>query len=167
MSVSFTLGIAINMATASLVAQYLGAKQVDLAQKVAYRACLLAMIGMGVIGLSYLIAPIALMRVFSQEASVITAGVIVLQLVAFYQVFDAVGIVLAGALNGAGDTTFTMLARTLLAWGVFIPLVWVLIFPLQTGIWGAWVGALIYLFGLSVIYLIRFRSGRWKTIQLA
>ena len=167
MSVSFTLGVAVNMATASLVAQYLGAKQVDLAQKVAYRACLLAMIGMGVIGLSYLIAPIALMRVFSQEASVITAGVIVLQLVAFYQVFDAVGIVLAGALNGAGDTTFTMLARTLLAWGVFIPLVWVLIFPLQTGIWGAWVGALIYLFSLSVIYLIRFRSGRWKTIQLA
>ncbi len=166
MSISFTLGIAVNMATASLVSQYLGAKQIDLAQKVTYRACLLAMIGMGVIGLSYLIAPAALMRVFSQEASVIASGVIVLQLVAFYQVFNAVGIVLAGALNGAGDATFTMLARSLLAWGVFIPLVWVLIFPLQAGIWGAWVGALIYLFGLSVVYLIRFRSGRWQTIQL-
>ncbi|MEZ4730500.1 MAG: MATE family efflux transporter [Caldilineaceae bacterium] len=40
MSVSFTLGIAVNMATASLVAQYLGAKRPEFAQQVVYRACL-------------------------------------------------------------------------------------------------------------------------------
>ena len=73
---------------------------------------------------------------------------------------------LAGALNGAGDTRFTMLARLLLAWGVFIPLVWVLIFPLETGVWGAWLGALLYLGGLAAIYVIRFRSGHWKSIEL-
>lgn len=167
MSISFTLGIAINMATATLVAQYLGAKRPDFAQKVVYRACLLAMVGMGLIGLCYLIAPGTLMRVFSQEEAVIVAGVIVLQLVALYQVFNAIGIVIAGALNGAGDTTFTMLARSLLAWGLFIPLVWVLIFPLAAGIWGAWLGALIYLLTLSIVYFIRFRSGYWKTIELA
>jgi multidrug resistance protein, MATE family len=167
MSVSFTLGFAVNMATASLVAQYLGAKRPDFAQKVVYRACLLAMVGMGLIGLGYLIAPHTLMRIFSQEEVVIAAGVTVLQLVAFYQVFDAIGIVMAGALNGAGDTTFTMMARSILAWGFFIPLVWVLIFPLETGIWGAWVGAVVYLLALSVVYFVRFRSGYWKTIQLA
>jgi len=166
MSMSFTLGMAVGMATSSLVAQYLGAKRADLAQQVAYRACLLAMVGMGVIGLSYLIAPGALMRLFSQEESVIAAGVTILQLVALYQVFDAVGIVLAGALNGAGDTTFTMVARSLLAWGLFLPVVWVLLFPLDAGIGGAWLGALIYLLGLSTIYFLRFRSGRWKTIEL-
>ncbi|MEZ4730499.1 MAG: MATE family efflux transporter [Caldilineaceae bacterium] len=122
---------------------------------------------MGLIGLGYLVAPAALMRVVSQEAAVITAGVTVLQLVALYQVFNAIGIVMAGALNGAGDTTFTMLARSLLSWGLFIPLVWVLIFPLNAGIGGAWLGALIYLLVLSMVYLVRFRSGYWKTIQLA
>jgi multidrug resistance protein, MATE family len=166
MSMSFTLGLAVGMATSSLVAQYLGAKRPDLAQQVAYRACLLAMIGMGVIGLSYLIAPSALIGLFSQEESVIAAGVTILQLVALYQVFDAVGIVLASALNGAGDTTFTMVARSLLAWGLFLPVVWVLLFPLGAGIWGAWLGALIYLLSLSTIYFFRFRSGRWKTIEL-
>ncbi|MBX3015091.1 MAG: MATE family efflux transporter [Caldilineaceae bacterium] len=166
MSISFTLGIAINMATATLVAMYLGAKRIDFAQKVTYRACGLAMVGMGLIGLGYLIAPDALMRVFSQDAAVIAAGVTVLQLVALYQVFNAIGIVMAGALNGAGDTTFTMLARSLLAWGLFIPLVWVMIFPLQTGIWGAWLGALIYLLTLAAVYVFRFRAGHWKTIQL-
>ncbi len=166
MSISFTFGYAINMATSSLVAQYLGAKQPDVAEKIGYRACLLAMGGMGLIGLSYLIAPSTLMRVFSQEKVVIEAGVTILQLVALYQIFDAVGIVLAGALNGAGDTRFTMFSRLFFAWGVFIPLVWFLVFPLDTGIWGAWLGALIYLGGLAVINFIRFRSGRWKTIKL-
>lgn len=166
MSISFTLGMAVNMATASLVAQYLGAKRPDFAQQVTYRACLVAMVGMGLIGLGYLVAPDALMRIFSNEASVIAAGVTILQLVAFYQIFDAAGIVLAGALNGAGDTTFTMIVRSLLAWLFFIPLVWLLIFPLNTGVTGAWLAALVYLLILTIIYLFRFRSGRWQTIQV-
>ena len=35
-----------------------------------------------------------------------------------------------------------------------------------TGIWGAWLAALIYLGGLSVVYFMRFRTGRWKTIEI-
>ncbi|MEM7347420.1 MAG: MATE family efflux transporter, partial [Chloroflexota bacterium] len=116
--------------------------------------------------LSYLVAPAALIGIFSDEPSVIEAGVTILRLVALYQVFDAVAIVLAGALNGAGDTKFTLLARSILAWGVFIPAVWVLIFPLEQGVWGAWAAALGYLGGLGVVYFFRFRSGYWKTIEL-
>lgn len=166
MSLSFTLGIGISMATSSLVAQYLGARQPNTAEGVGYRAMVLAMVSMGLIGLSYLIAPAALMRIFSDEPTVIAAGVTIMTLVAFYQVFDAVGIVMAGALNGAGDTTFTMLVRSVLAWGMFIPLVWVLIFPLNAGVMGAWLGALAYLGSISTIYFFRFRSGRWKGIEL-
>lgn len=166
MSVSFTIGISASMATASLVAQFLGAKRPEFAEAVVYRASLLTMTGMGLIGLSYLIAPDLLIGVFSEEAAVIAAGGIVLRLVALYQVFNAIGIVLAGALNGAGDTTFTMWARTILAWGAFIPLVWLMINPLQKGIWGAWLAALVYLGGLGVLYFWRFRSGKWKTIVL-
>lgn len=167
LSISFTFGIAIGMATSSLVSQYLGARQPDVAEKVAYRAVGLAMAGMGLIGLSYLIAPARLMSIFSQEPSVIAAGVFILRFIAFYQVFDGLSIVMAGALNGAGDTTFTMLARSILAWGLFIPLVWLLIFRFDAGLAGAWAGALLYLGGLAVVYFLRFRSGRWKTIELA
>jgi len=167
LSISFTFGIAVSMATSSLVSQNLGAKRPEIAEKVTYRAIGLAMLGMGLIGLSYLIAPARLMGIFSQEQSVIEAGVFIMRLIAFYQVFDALGIVLAGALNGAGDTTFTMLARSIMAWGMFIPLVWLLIYRFDQGLAGAWVGALLYLGGLAFVYLIRFRSGHWKTIELA
>ncbi len=110
LGISFTVGVAVGMAASSLVSRYLGAKQPDVAEKVAYRATGLAMLGMGLIGLTYLIAPDLLMGVFTDEPSVIEAGVTILTLVAIYQVIDAVGVVLANALNGAGDTRFTMFA---------------------------------------------------------
>ena len=166
MSVSFTFGVAFGMAASSLVSQYLGAREPELAEKAAYRAAILAVVGMGLIGLSYLIAPTALMGLFSDEPTVIAAGVSVLRLVALYQMIDAVGIVMASSLNGAGDTRFTMWTKSLLAWGFFIPLSWLLIFPLDSGIWGAWLGALIYLGGLAIVYFWRFRAGRWKEIEL-
>ena len=166
MSLSFTLGIAVSMASSSLVAQFLGANEPQQAERVGYRATYLAMVLMGAVGLSYLIAPAALMRVFSAEASVIEAGVSILRLVALYQTIDAVAIVLGGSLNGAGDTTYTMFTRLVLAWGMFIPLTWLFAFPLEGGVRGAWVAALIYLFALGVAYFVRFRSGKWKTISL-
>jgi MATE family multidrug resistance protein len=167
LSLSFTIGIAFGMATSSLVAQQLGANRPELAEKVGYRGTVLGMIAMGSIGLGYLIAPAALIGLFSSEHEVISVGVSILKLVALYQVFDAVAIVLAGALNGAGDTTFTLLARTVLGWGLFIPLVWFWVFRLDGGVREAWIGALIYLIGLGLVYLIRFRSGRWKSIELS
>jgi MATE family multidrug resistance protein len=166
MGISFTVGVAVGMATSSLVSRYLGARQPDLAQKVAYRACGLAMTGMGLIGLTYLIAPDLLMGVFSDEPSVIEAGVTILTLVAIYQIIDAVGVVLANALNGAGDTRFTMFARMIMAWGLFIPLVWLMIYPLGLGVGGAWTAAFAYLGLLATVYFVRFRSGRWKTIDI-
>jgi multidrug resistance protein, MATE family len=121
MSISFTMGVALAQASSSLVAQYLGAKEPEEAERAGYRAVLLGMIVMGIVGLCYLIAPAALIDVFTDDAAVIAAGVTVLKLVALYQVIDALAIVLGGALNGAGDTTFTMLWRGLIAWLIFLP----------------------------------------------
>jgi MATE family multidrug resistance protein len=166
MSMSFTLGVAIAQACSSLVAQYLGAKEPKQAERVGYRAMFLGMVVMGLVGMAYLIAPRFLMSLFSDDPTVIQAGVIILTLVAFYQVIDGLTIVLGGALNGAGDTTFTMVARAVMAWVVFVPSVYVLIFVFKAGIGGAWAGAFLFLLGLAILYFWRFRSGRWKLINL-
>ncbi len=166
MSLSFTAGFAVAMASSSLVARYLGAGEPGQAERVGYRASALAMGLMGLVGLSYLVAPELLIGVFSRDSEVVRAGSAVLKLVALYQVVDALAIVLAGSLNGAGDTRFTMWVRVFCAWGLFIPLAWLLAFPLGGGLRGAWVGALVYLVSLALVYLWRFRSGRWKTQPL-
>ncbi|MBV7327861.1 hypothetical protein KFU94_06290 [Chloroflexi bacterium TSY] len=154
------------MATSSLVAQNLGARQPEQAMRVGYRASLLAMVSMSLIGLSYFIAAEPLMRIFSQEQTVIEAGIFILRLIAIYQLFDAVGIVFSSALNGAGDTTFTMVTRSILSWGLFLPLAWYLTFTREGGIQGAWSAAVFYLTLLSIIFFLRFRSGRWQQIEL-
>ena len=166
MSLSFTMGIAVAQASSSLVAQHLGADEPRQAERVGYRATFLAMGLMGLVGLSYLIAPSFLMGLFSDDPRVIAAGVAILRLVALYQIFDAAAIVLGGSLNGAGDTTYTMLTRLVFAWGLFIPLAYLLAFPLGGGVRGAWAGAMVYLAGLALVYLLRFRSGRWKGLGI-
>jgi multidrug resistance protein, MATE family len=166
MSISFTMGVAIGQACSSLVAQFLGAKNPNEAERVGYRATWLAMLVMGVVGLGYLVAPGALMSVFSDEVAVIAAGVTILKLVALYQIIDAVAIVMGGALNGAGDTTYTMFVRGVLAWLLFLPVSWLLIFKVDGGIGGAWIAACVYLIGLAIAYFIRFRAGQWKLLEL-
>lgn len=166
MSISFTFGAAIGMASSSLVAQFLGAKQPALAEKAAYRGLLIACVGMGAIGLSYLIAPERLISLYSTDAAVVEAGVTIMRLIAMYQIFDGIGIVMAGALNGAGDTRFTMWARALMAWGMFLPLSWLVIFRFDGGISGAWSAALFYLASISLVLILRFRGGRWKMIKV-
>ncbi|MEM8857374.1 MAG: MATE family efflux transporter [Chloroflexota bacterium] len=167
MSISFTYGLAISMAASSLVSQFVGSGELSLAEKSAYRSLIIGMVGMGLIGLTYLISPAFLIGVFSEDPAVIEAGVTILRVIAVYQIFDAAGIVLSGALMGGGDTRFTMLTRLILAWGVFLPAAWLTIFRIDGGIQGAWIAALSYLFGLALIYFWRFRSGYWKTIQLS
>ncbi len=166
MSLSFTIGIAFSMTASSLVSQYVGSKELDLAEQAAYRAVLFSLLTMGLIGLSYLIAPERLMGIFSDEPPVIEAGVTILRLIAIYQVFDAIGIVFAGALLGGGDTRFTMLVRLALAWGFFMPLTYAMIFVWDLGVWGGWMAALVYLLLLAIAYTWRFRSGKWKTLEV-
>jgi MATE family multidrug resistance protein len=166
MSISFMVGIAFAMATASMVAQQLGAKRPDLAQGVGYRGTVLGMIAMGLIGFSFLIAPAALMSLFTGDPDVIKAGVQILRLMAIFQLFDAVAIVLSGALNGSGDTTFTMMARVIIGWVLFLPLVALIVFGLDGGVRDAWIGAIIYGLCLALVYLIRFQSGRWQKIKV-
>ena len=161
MSLSFTMGVAVAQASSSLVAQSLGARDPQRATRVGYRATALGMALMGTVGIGYVVAPELLMSVFSSDPEVIAAGVAVLQLVAIYQVFDAAAIVLGGSLNGAGDTTYTMLVRLVCAWGLFLPLAYLFAFPLGGGVRGAWAGAMVYLIALALLYFWRFRSGRW------
>ena len=65
-----------------------------------------------------------------------------LALGAFFQLVDAVGIVAAGSLRGAGDTRWPFVIQATLAWALRLPLVYVCAFVLDGGVFGAWAGEL-------------------------
>ena len=85
---------------------------------------------------------------------------------AAFQIFDALGIVSDGALRGAGDTLWPFVVRFFLAWGIQVPLAYTLGITLGGGLTGAWIGSMVYIAILSSILVGRFRSGRWKLIQI-
>jgi len=97
---------------------------------------------------------------------VLALGLPLLAVGAAFQLCDAVGIVTAGALRGAGDTRWPFLAQTGMAWGLFLPLGWAGGVLLGGGVSGAWIGATLYAIALAWVLVARFRSGAWRGISI-
>lgn len=96
---------------------------------------------------------------------------ILLLFVAFYTVFDSVALIYSGALKGAGDTRWVMWAGLAISIGVLMVPSAVLLLqkdniPAETGMYIAWVLCSLYIMTLGTVYLLRYRFGHWKTIQV-
>ncbi len=165
-AISFMPGFALSAATGSLVGRYMGAKQMDTAEKVGYLGTALGVGIMGLMGVLFWLFANVLGRIFTDSQEVLVLTALLLKVMAFYQIFDGFNIVCRGALNGAGDTRFTMLITILGAWFVFIPGVYVFVFIFPLGLLGAWSGAIAYLLLMGIVFFMRFRKGLWKNIRL-
>ncbi len=93
-------------------------------------------------------------------------GVRMLMLSTAWQLFDAIAGVLAEALRAAGDTAFTLGARIVIAWFVFVPLSLIWVRGYDGGEVAAVICLVIYMMGLATVLSWRYRSGRWQSISL-
>src|SRR5690606_15237148 len=119
----------------------------------------------------YFVAPGALLGVFrpreaDEAAALVTIGTTMLMMSALWQLFDAIGMTLGEALRAAGDTTWTMLARIVLAWLVFAPLAYLTVITLGGGVVALMASLVAYLGLIAAALAYRFRSGRWRQIEL-
>ena len=87
--------------------------------------------------------------------------------VAAFQLFDAVAMVLSGALRGAGDTVWPGVATLVLSWTTIVAggLAMTRFFPSLESV-GPWIAAAAYVALLATALLVRFLTGRWKKIDL-
>ena len=72
---------------------------------------------------------------------------------AFFQIFDGLQVVVAGALRGLGDTRTPMICHLLGYWGVGLPLGYVLCFHAGWGAWGMWIGLCVGLILIGSVLL--------------
>jgi MATE family multidrug resistance protein len=169
-SVAFMPAFGLGSAGAILVGQSIGAGRKDLVPGLVKLTFLASAAWMLVVAATYVAIPTRILAPFvpgeAAGGAFIQAGVGMLFLSAFWQVFDAAGITLGEALRAAGDTVFPMWARGLLAWGVFVPGSWVTVHWYGGGERGAMAWLLLYLGLLSLTLFLRFRSGAWRSIQL-
>ncbi|MGE5578192.1 MAG: MATE family efflux transporter [Syntrophothermus sp.] len=165
-ALAFMPGFALGAATSSLVGRYIGASDLRLAEGVGYRGARVGVGFMGLVGLIFWFFPDVLAGLFTSAPEVLRLARLLLRMMAVYQVFDALNIVFRGALNGGGDTRFTMMVTFVGSWGVFIPGVYLGAFVLGWGVIGAWLGAITYIIALGIVFSLRFRSGGWKAIEI-
>lgn len=87
-------------------------------------------------------------------------GVAILRLVALYCLLDGVNLVLMGALQGAGDTRWTMGAC--LAINALFLAVLLALDAMRAGAIAIWVAATACVMLQALVWLARFASGHWK-----
>ena len=165
-SLAFMPGFALGIGTGSLVGRYLGAQTPDLARAVGYTGVRVGMIWMGIVGIVFFAMPHVLVGGFNPEPKVLELATNLLRFMAFYQVFDAAGIIFRGALSGAGDTRFPMIVTLIGAWIVMVGGAAVLALGFGWGLLGAWGGAFVYVCAMGLIFWQRWKAGHWENLHL-
>ena len=158
------------LAAQTLVGQARGRGDNAAAAADARRTVLLAVAVAAAFALAALLLCRPVLSVFAppdqaQAGEFLSLGLKLFLLMGCYLVLDAVDTVLCGALRGAGDTKFVMAWMTFCAFGVWMPLVWIVsktsfTMPLL------WTTTVAYVAVLFVGSFIRWRRGRWKAIKL-
>jgi putative MATE family efflux protein len=161
-SIAFMPGFAFSMAAATLTGQNLGAGNPRRAERAAWVSLQQGMGVMIVMGTVFFVCARPFAHIFTHDPHVVPLTVAYLQIAALSEPFLALGMILTGALNGAGDTKMPAWAGIITMWGVRLPLAWLFIYTLHGGAVGAWWGMTIStaLNGLAALAL--FKWGRWK-----
>ena len=186
MHLAFLPALGLNQAIAPIVGQWIGRGEIPKAKARTYTTMKLAVSYMVSMGILLIFTGRSLIGFFfSQDPDVIALGHTLLLLAAVFQGFDAINIVLFGALRGAGDTRWMMFAAIVggyffflpislfLAVRAFIPLAW----PFTTHIYwlpvgcgweavGAWIGATFYIIGFAGAIFLRFHGEKWRHIRI-
>ena len=166
LSLSFMQAVGISIAAAALVGRYVGARDLESAQRSHRSALALGLALSAVVATLFLGAPDMLLRVFTSDPAVLELGRPLLRLGAFFQLADAAGIITAGSLRGAGDTRWPFLVQSSLAWAYRLPAVWVAAVWLGRGVQGAWTAELGYVILLGALLLARFERGAWRETRI-
>jgi len=166
MHISFVPAIALNQAIAPIVGKWIGSGDIALAKARTFTALKIAGIYMLVAGIFFAIFGAPIIAIFNDDPEVILLGWQLLVIAAVFQLSDSTQIVLMGALRGAGDTRWVMMATLIGAYFCFLPLACFLALVYPGGPFWAWVGASIYIIGLSITLMRRFLSERWRHINI-
>ncbi len=166
MHLCFLPAMGLGMAMTPIVGQWIGRGDHDMARKRAITGVKIGMAIMTPIGIVLAVFGEQLMHLFSDDPDVIWLGRRLLILAAIFAGFDAISIVLMGALRGAGDTRWVMWALFIGAWVVNLPLALFFAHWLDYGALGAWYGATTYVIVLSGAFAWRFHRGAWRKINI-
>ncbi len=166
MSISFSFGDGLSIANTSLVGQNLGAKRPDMAlihAKISQR------LGFSIaVFLSLFITffRVELVSLFTNDVAVIAATSLPMILISVTVLFQIPQVIVVGSLRGAGDVKFVAMLM-LISVSIIRPgLAWLLCYPFELGLVGAWIALLLDQITRNGLSAIRFRQAKWLHIKV-
>jgi Na+-driven multidrug efflux pump len=153
-------------AAATLVGQYLGARQPDRAARSAHVAAIQGGVLAAGVGIAFFLLADVIYAVMSQDPAVREVGARAFRIGAFIHPFLCMGIIYGGALRGAGDTRCTLLFSLIGGICLRLPLAYLGGVVLGGGLIGAWVGMWADNLAKFVMGSARLLQGGWKRIRV-
>ena len=153
-------------ASATLVGQNLGAGQPDRAEKSVWCASRYNAIFMGILGLASVVLAPLIVGLFSSEPEVIRYGTTCIRILGIGYPMYAVGMIIIQAMNGAGDTVTPSVLNFICFWVLQIPLAYWLAEPMAFGPNGVFISLISAESALTILGVLVFRRGKWKTQQV-
>jgi putative MATE family efflux protein len=149
-------------AAATLVGQNLGARLPQRAELSVLRTAKYNAIFMGVVCLIFMVFARSIVSIFTNEESVTNYAIYAVRIITSGFIFYGIGMVMANAFNGAGDTRTPTIINLFGFWFFQIPLAYILAITLQWGPLGVFVAIPVAETAIAVAAYILFKKGKWK-----
>jgi len=99
-------------------------------------------------------------------ANITEITTVLLKFVALYSIFEAMSIIFASAIKGAGDTFFVMVTMIVASTGILIVPSYLSIFIFNWSLYVSWIFTALYVIVIGFIFLIRFKQSKWKVMRV-
>lgn len=169
--VSFIPLLGIEIAVTSLVGRYMGAGRPQVAHRSALSGIKTGIFYSIAILVLFVAIPEWLVRIFHPETpsdifeSAVPIAVTMVQIASLYVLAEAIMVALVGALRGAGDTHFTMMASVAAHW-TFVPVLYLSMNVFKLSVTFSWFLLVLFFLVFCGLLIWRFRSGKWKLIKV-
>jgi putative MATE family efflux protein len=153
-------------AAATLVGQNLGAKQILRAEESVFITTKYTSILMALVTIVFLFFSESIIRIFSQEPSVVSYGTVSLQIIGSGFIFYGISMVMTAALNGAGDTKTPTIINVICFWIFQVPFAYLLAQGLDMKSTGAFIAVPAAQVLIALLAWYYFKKGKWKEVEI-
>lgn len=166
LGLSFQPGQAFGIAASSMVGRSLGAQDLKKAELYAKETRKIGSVISTVMALLFFFFGPQIVNMYTTDPVIIKNASMALKIIAVVQPFQSSQLILAGALRGAGDTFWPLVATFVGVFGFRVVVAYLLVQGMGLGLIGAWIAVLIDQFIRWCFVFGRFRTNKWKYIRI-
>ncbi|MBZ5857827.1 MATE family efflux transporter [Flavihumibacter profundi] len=153
-------------AAATLVGQNLGAGQPERAAQSVMATARYNTVFMACVMLFFMLSANWVVALFTAEAEVKRVAILALRIMSAGYIFYGIGMVMANAFNGAGDTKTPTWINLFGFWLFQIPLAYILAKWWSLGPLGVFIAIPVAETAITISAWLLFRRGKWKTVKI-